>query len=185
MPAPSSPPGQARLESRAAIQDLIYRWCRGIDRLDFDAIRAVFHPDAHDDHIFYAGGVDGLLQALQERHRHIACSTHQVGNLLVEFVDDALALAETYVSVIQRFRDAADPAPRGSRASIVWCRYVDRMECRSGAWKIARRTLVIDAVQEFTPSEPAHRLPPAGRGNLGRRDTNDPLMLERARLDLA
>ena len=60
-----------RVADRLQIQDLIYRWCRSIDRLDFDAMRSVFHPDATDTHGAYDGGVDGLIEWIRERHRTI------------------------------------------------------------------------------------------------------------------
>ena len=47
-----------RLADRAKIQDLIYRWCRSVDRLDREAMKAVFHEAAFASHGPYIGPVD-------------------------------------------------------------------------------------------------------------------------------
>ena len=52
----------ARIADRMAIQDAMYRWCRAIDRLDFDGIREAFHSDGTDNHGIFSGGVDGLVE---------------------------------------------------------------------------------------------------------------------------
>jgi hypothetical protein len=76
-----------RLSDRAQIQDLLLRWCRAVDRLDLEAIRGVFHPDAIDHHGAYTGGVDGLIEWIRNRHLTIPFSMHLLGNMLIEFSD--------------------------------------------------------------------------------------------------
>lgn len=149
------PYGPQRVADRMAIQDTIYRWCRAIDRLDYDAIRSVFHPDAHDNHGSFNGGVEALIDWVRERHRRIPSSTHKVGQILIEFGDADTAVAETYVETLQRYpTDAkASLAPLtggvlgSSDAAIdlmARSRYVDRFERREGSWRIAHRTVVFD-----------------------------------------
>jgi len=50
-----------RLADRAAITDVMYRWCRAVDRLDVEGIRGVFHPDAIDNHGPFIGIVDEVM----------------------------------------------------------------------------------------------------------------------------
>jgi hypothetical protein len=63
-----------------AIQDVLYRYARGVDRRDWELVRSVYHPDATDDHGGYRGGVDGLLDYLRARHEHIEQSLHVITN---------------------------------------------------------------------------------------------------------
>lgn len=176
------------LADRLEIQDVVHRWCRGIDRLDLDLIESCFHPNAYDDHVFYRGDIPGLLKCLAQRHRGISFSSHAVSNLLVEFVNVELALVETYVRVTQRRPIAPDQrsADTGhdSHVSDVHCRYLDRFSKVGGHWRIAHRTLVIDSAMEYSDQEPLHRLPPAASANRGRRDGADALWRERSALGL-
>ncbi len=181
------------IEDRFEIQDVVFRWCRAIDRLDLDAVAACFHADAHDDHVFYRGDVPGLVECLKARHARISFSMHAVSNVLIEFDRDDAALVESYVQVVQRrpippaegvVADPAAPRP-DSNVSEVFCRYLDRFEKRAGAWRIARRTLLIDSAREYDDREPVHRLPDPGTVNRGRRDRGDAVFVERARLGLA
>ena len=47
------------------IADVIYRYARGIDRLDFDLVRSCYHPDAYDDHGSFKGSVEAFITAAQ------------------------------------------------------------------------------------------------------------------------
>jgi SnoaL-like domain len=181
-----------RLAARAEIQDVMLRWCRAVDRCDWNAIRAVFHPDGHDNHGIYQGNVDGLIAWLSERHKTITRSMHIVGNMLIEFADDDTALVESYTLALQRY--AAGGAQTraaisgGTRAAdgefdmLMSGRYVDEFRRRNGAWKVQNRTVVFDNSTIFPV--------PLGAPKLGddwavsTRDANDPLWAIRRRLGL-
>ena len=61
-------------------------------------------------------------------------------NVLIEFQAKDRAFVETYVLVLQRFRDKRVTAS---------ARYLDRFEKRNGEWRVAHRTLVFgDMVPE-------------------------------------
>ncbi|WP_366555240.1 nuclear transport factor 2 family protein [Aquibaculum sediminis] len=146
-----------KLLAREEIRELIKRWCRAIDRLDLEAIRDVFHPDAYDDHGSFKGGVDALIAWIAERHSSIPFSMHAVTNCLVDFLAEDEALAETYCIAMQKYpvesRGALEslvgeldmPADKALDMTIA-CRYVDIVTRRDGCWKIARRTVVFDSV---------------------------------------
>ena len=176
--------GPIEVADRLQIQDVIFRWCRGIDRLDFSAIRSCFHPDAFDDHIFYRGDIDGLVNCLQERHRSITFSSHAASNILIEFVSPTSAIVETYVRVIQR-RAIDPPTEYDSSISEVYCRYVDQFSKVDAKWRISRRTLLTDTAMEYSDREPLHRIPPIQSANRGRRDPTDTLYRQRAEMGLA
>ena len=182
-----------RIADRMAIQDVMYKWCRAIDRLDEEGMRAAFHPDAIDNHASYVGGVDGLVKWVRERHAPIPFSSHQVSNMLIEFATADLALAETYIRTLQRY-------PADAKASLAQLaggtagrpglgvdlltasRYVDRFERRKGQWRIARRTLIQDWKQFI--EVPADAPKPQPGWLLGRRDRQDFIYQERAALGI-
>ena len=56
------------LLAKQEIGDVIYRYARGIDRLDFDLVRSCYHPDAVDDHGAFKGNVDEFIEMLSLIH---------------------------------------------------------------------------------------------------------------------
>lgn len=85
------------------IQDVIYRWCRAAERLDFDEIPKSFHADAIDDHGPYVGDIPGLVAWMRGRHKTITFMMLQVSNFLIEFADPKVALVETKLCTIMRY----------------------------------------------------------------------------------
>ena len=182
-----------RMTDRHAIQDCLYRYIRGVDRKDWGLVRSAYHPDAHDDHGNYKGGIDGFIDSLVVRHATIEQSMHVVGNMWIEFDGPDGALVETYFVTYQRLSPEAGDARlaylRGKPVAAdqaveteVVGRYVDRMTRRDGAWKIGRRTVVFEVFR----GQPA----PAGGGlranwAVGTRDGNDPIEIARRELGLA
>ena len=183
----------ARIADRMEIQDALLRWCRGIDRLDLDEIRGVFHPDACDNHGVAVFDVDGLLAWIQDRHKTISMSMHRVSNILIEFAGQDLAIVESYCDVYQCYPPGGQAAlaqltgerDGKSEAGKVFVgagRYIDRFERRNGRWKIAQRTVTFEGTQVFDmPSET-----PSGGSNAvrGRRDREDILFKERRALGI-
>jgi hypothetical protein len=149
----------ARLEDRAAIEEIVFLFCRAVDRSDLASIPAFFHPDAHDNHGLYAGDVAGLVAWLSERHKNILQATHNVSNVLIEFSGADRALVESRLITCIRYtpqgsamfaRSAAITLPEGKSVdSLTFGRYVDIFERRQGVWKIARRTAVPDQHMVF------------------------------------
>lgn len=171
-----------RLIDRAEIEDVMRRYARGVDRGDWEAVRSTYHPDARDEHGEYQGGVDGLIDWLRKRFAGVDNSMHLLGNCLIEFAAPDLALVETYF-VSRRLRA---PSPEESRtlgpgdamAREVWGRYVDRFELREGEWRVADRTVVLEA----SSTGPALGGVRARIGTWGRRDAGDRIFELRALL---
>jgi hypothetical protein len=184
----------ARLADRAEITDVMYRWCRAIDRLDMDAVRQVFHPDAIDNHGPFVGGVEELIAWLSDRHRTIPFSMHLVSNILIEFATADSALVETYIFATLRYSAEGKAAlavftggAGGGRAgtatdSFAWARYIDRFERRNGEWRIARRTVAFDS--SLMADVPANAPVFDPNWAVGRRDENDPIYKERAAMGI-
>lgn len=80
---------------------------------------------------------------------------HHYGNQIIDFEGDVIAYAETYC--IACCRSPADSG--GKRDIFMRVRYLDKMEKRSGDWRIAHRKVVyspshvVPVVEEF-PSAP-------------------------------
>lgn len=183
-----------RVADRLEIQDVVHRWCRAIDRLDYDSMRKVFHPDATDNHNFYCGDVEGLIDWIRQRHRTITFSMHMVANQLIEFAAPDVALSETYVWCIQRYPANAKESlealtggqvgPEGVGMDLMACsRYVDRFHRRNEQWRILRRTVVTDwkAIHPFDDKAPV----PQPHWNIGRHDTDDFIYRERREMGIA
>ena len=153
------------LIARQQIADVIYRYARGIDRMDFDLVRSCYHPDAYDDHGAFRGNVDDFITAAQEFLTRWTATQHFMGNMLIE-VDGELARAETYAVAYHRREDAEG----AGKDDIMAIRYVDRFEKRNSEWKIAYR-VVVNEWRRVDPVKGAR-----GRdtvGVWGKRDGND------------
>jgi 3-phenylpropionate/cinnamic acid dioxygenase small subunit len=132
----------SRADDRFAIQDVLFRYARAVDRLDYDAIEACYFADAVDVHGGYTGDAAGLVEDIRQRHRTIDSSQHFISNVLIEFVSDDVAEVESYCLCFLR---QAPARPGGAQdLATIRCRYVDRFERRDGTWGIADRVVVFD-----------------------------------------
>jgi len=176
----------SRFADRLAITDLVYRWCRAADRLDYDAMPDLFHEDAYDDHGPYRGDIPGLIAWIRKRHEFITFSMHQMTNILIEFADDNNALVESYMALVQRYAPGAgDSLSQLTNAPIAKdrsadlhsrSRYIDRVQRRDGVWRVLRRTLVQDWKQVIV----LEHVPTNSPGSLiGHRNQSDFIFEER------
>ena len=85
-----------RLIDKDEIRDVMARYCRGVDRADWDLVRSTYHTDAYDDHGDYKGGVDGFIAFAKSRTGGATQVMHFLGECLIEFASPAMAIAETY-----------------------------------------------------------------------------------------
>lgn len=128
---------------REAIRDCLYRYARGIDRIDEELLRGVYWDDATDEHAGMFSGsaaefVDWLMQTLPQIQ-----TMHVVANILIE-LDDTTANVESYVYAIHRGQTD------GSVQDMIGAgRYLDRFERRNDEWRIARRVVLIDWFREY------------------------------------
>ncbi len=132
---------------RLEIADVLYRYCRGVDRGDIALLKSVYHPDAHDNHGSFKGNgydfADYLVPSM-DRPPHVG--QHHITNMLIERHGEQ-ADVESYFIAYHPDIDA-DNRPVIVR---VGGRYLDRFERRHGAWKIARRDVVIDWTETPSP----------------------------------
>jgi hypothetical protein len=163
-------PGLQTLLDQRSIRDVVLRYCRGIDRLDLELVRACYHADATDDHGGFAGTRDEYVAWVGDVLTRYDGTMHVIANQLVEVVGD-IARSEAY-GVAYHWGDPPDDRRRNFTTGF---RYVDRFERRAdGVWRIAHRV----AAREWThvvPAEQQLTIPPDRDGRRGRRDHSDAL----------
>ena len=86
---------QALLDKQE-IEEVVLRYCRGIDRRDFDLVRSCYHSDAQDHHGSFDGTVDEFVTWVDGLTSRYRWTTHLVGNVLIDLADDGVAACETY-----------------------------------------------------------------------------------------
>jgi len=168
----------AEFADREAIRDCLYRYCRGIDRLDVELILSAYWPDATDEHgNFLANSAQEFVDHAVPIIQSMDLTTHFLGNILID-VRGGTAFVESYIQAFHRMR-----REDGSRYDhMSTSRFIDRMERREGQWRIKRRVVVRDWFREFpdTGEWDKGQLPKAlGYGknaplSLGRRLRDDP-----------
>lgn len=166
------------LDARAQITDVIFRYCRGLDRMDKNLTLSCWHPRGTDDHgKLYSGSAEGFVEWIWPIHAAMVATRHMVVNIQIA-VHDGWAGSESYAWLILRI-------PQGDKVyeCNFYSRYLDRFELIDGLWKIRHRTQVRDfARYELVGSnaEPPPGPPlieptnPYGINAVSSRDADDP-----------
>lgn len=171
MPASSSEAiGALReLMAKQQITEVLHSYCRGVDRLDEDLVREIYHADAYDDHGYWKGrGWDFAPFVVKRLREANEWTTHTISNILIEVRGD-LALSESQVMVHLKRRESREPI-----IDVMGARYVDRFSLRDGCWKIDERTVVLDWHWELDAQSQG---PPIAldQFSTGKRDRSDPI----------
>ncbi|MCM0001184.1 MAG: nuclear transport factor 2 family protein [Erythrobacter sp.] len=131
-------------EDRFAIIDLAALYMRGLDRLDGALLEAQFWPGARCEYGVLSGGPADFaafcMRMLKEHQRN----HHMLGQHLIDFVDEDEAFGEVYYQAYHRVLDESGAA----RDLFIAGRYVDLYARRSGVWKIAYRSELIEWVRD-------------------------------------
>jgi len=147
---------------RQAIADLIYRYCRAVDRLDEELGASIWHEDGEADYgELFRGGGKGWVAFTCEAHRQkVLKHSHQITNMIID-VDGDCAASEAYVTAAARIMDDGR-----MKHWMLWGRYLDRWSYRGGRWGIDKRRYVEDfsEVRDVVPTGVEQ----------GRRDRTDP-----------
>jgi hypothetical protein len=136
------------LTARTEIHDALRRYCRGVDRVDMDLVRSVFHEDAwiRFPESLHVGPIDGLIEfAVAELPRFIR-TMHFIENSLIDFDGPTVAHVETYLSATHQ---GSELHHWKNEYVKLWGRYLDRFELREGGWRIAHRSLVVDWMYRY------------------------------------
>ena len=128
------------LLSKQAITEVLYRYCRGLDRMDREMCDTVWHPGGTGDYgAIFNGTGEEFLDWVWPVHASMRRHSHQITNVLIE-VDGDRAISEAYVTVCLR----SEPAPGHLVDIVSRGRYVDQWARRDGRWAIEHRRYVDD-----------------------------------------
>lgn len=127
-----------------AIRDCLFRYCRGIDRIDEAALTSAYWPDGTDNHGPYQGSAQGFIQWAMKVLPHVERGIHQIHNILIEFREDGAAV-ESYFSAFQRQPDAEGKMQQLDMKG----RYLDWFVKRGDEWRILNRVVVFDWVENM------------------------------------
>ena len=128
-----------QLLDRQEITDLLHEYCRGLDRMDLQAVASVFTDDCIVDYgpeerlkSYGAAGVAKDLRRMWRRAR----TSHPLSNVQVWFEDRDHARGISYLI-------AWHERPDGS-AGTLWGQYHDRFVRTPAGWRIAQRRLLMN-----------------------------------------
>ncbi len=130
-----------RLLDKQAITEVLYRYCRGVDRCDRAILASAYWPEAEDDHMVFAASGDKLLDSICDSIREMH-TQHRIHNVLIDFESPTRAWCESYVVAYHCMAVGA-----GREEVIFGGRYLDRFDKRGGEWRIGHRKLVMDYFQ--------------------------------------
>ena len=135
------------LIARTEIMDVLYRYCRAVDRGDVEELRAVYHPEAAEHHGGFRGRAEDFAPYIVEKmDAAVLLGQHQITNAIIE-LDGDKARVESYFLAIQPYVTAANENQLG----FIGGRYLDDFERRGGHWAIAARTVIMDWSRESLP----------------------------------
>lgn len=129
------------LVAKAAIAEVVYRYCRALDRMDRPLAVSCWHPEGTADYDgLYHGSGEGFVDWVFDVHRQgFVAHSHQITNLLMR-LDGERAVSEAYLTVALRQKGQED-----SVTDIVGRgRYLDRWSKRQGRWALDHRHHVGD-----------------------------------------
>jgi hypothetical protein len=125
--------------SRNAIYDMLVRYCRAVDRFDYELLRSVYHEDALDDHGVYDGTAEGFIDRLEGFLGGFIATTHVLTNVVFGEISADAADVESYATAYTRMEQDGVLCDR-----VTHLRYLDRFTRRDGTWRIAHRRAVYD-----------------------------------------
>ncbi|WP_305093013.1 nuclear transport factor 2 family protein [Prescottella sp. R16] len=145
------------LIDRLALSDLVAQYAIAVDRRDETVLAALFTTDARlvqppdlvrpgRDPIL--SGAVGIASSILAAVAHLHSTRHVVAQQLVEITGDS-ARGETYCEAHHMY-----PVEGGHRDHVVALRYLDEYHRADGAWRIARRELIVDFTENRTVALP-------------------------------
>ena len=151
------------IADRTQIAELIYRYCRAVDRLDVRLGHSIWHEDGWADYgpDVYQGPGKGVIDLICAQHLRALHHSHQVSNILINLNGDE-AGSESYVTATLRVR-----RDEQLMQITVWGRYIDKWSRRGTGWGLDKRISIRDFDEIRAVTEMQRHL-------LATRDRNDP-----------
>ena len=136
------------LLDKQAIAEVLYAYCRAVDRADLELLRACYHPDATEDHggTFIGSAADYIANIAPILPRG-GIMTHTTTNILIA-IDGEVAHTESHILAFARMKKDGEKFD-----TLTLARVGDRMERRDGVWRIAARRLAWEWNHEMPMAE--------------------------------
>ena len=129
----------AELADREAIRECLYRYCRGVDRLDAEMVRSAYWPDCVDNHTGFTGNAEEFIAWAFPIMGTMDQTQHLIANVLMTIRGDS-ADVESYFYGFHRIN-----LPDGDKNDVIGAgRYLDRFEKRGDEWRIKERLVMTD-----------------------------------------
>ncbi len=140
-------PTAAEMADRLAIEDVLTRHSRGVDRADTEILKSAYWSDAEVAYGSFNGAAHDFCEVLPKGIRQYAATSHRVTNVAVDYAPDRNeAVVESYVTAYH-YRAGDD----GNDSELTYIgRYIDHMQRREDCWKILFRRVVMDWNQNLT-----------------------------------
>lgn len=135
-----------QLADREAIRECLYRYSRGVDRLDADMLRSAYWPDAVDNHLSFTGNAEEFIAWSFPIMKTMDQTMHMIGNILID-IQGNFADAESYFYGYQRINTES-----GKADVIAGGRYIDRFEKRGDEWRVIKRLVQTDWFRNYPDS---------------------------------
>ncbi|TAJ53353.1 MAG: nuclear transport factor 2 family protein [Nevskiaceae bacterium] len=135
------------LLDKQAITELVMAYANAADRHDHAKMRALYHPDAIDDHGHFAKGpAMDFIAKLPEIQKAMAILHHNVTTVNLK-LDGDRAEGEIYILAFHQVQ-----AEDRLYDVLIGGRYFDKYEKRDGVWKFSHRAIVADWAYPADPS---------------------------------
>jgi ketosteroid isomerase-like protein len=128
----------ARAADTLAIQDVLAKHSRGVDRADEAMLKSAYWPDATVEYGSFDGLAHQFCEMLPAGIKRYARTQHSISNVAIEIDGDDARVA-TYVTAGHYLEVDGD---QGTEMTY-FGRYLDRMQKRDNVWKITHRQVVM------------------------------------------
>ena len=162
-------PSLEQAADRLAIQDVLAKHSRGVDRAEEATLKSAYWPEATVAYGGFNGAAHEFCEMLPGAIKRYAGTQHSITNVSIDLRGNE-ARVETYVTAYHYL--ATD---EGADTEMTYIgRYLDRMEKRGDVWKIMHRQVVMDWNQNAVATAVLEGPPFAGLAR-GARHPDDPL----------
>lgn len=127
----------ATLVAKDKISHVLAAYCRGMDRIDDDLARSLWHPDGEANYeMVFEGTGEQFCDWVADFHRGLVRTSHEILNKTIVVKGDRAA-SETYVEVnLMREEDGK------YFLTTSHGRYLDQWSERNGRWAVDKRRYV-------------------------------------------
>ena len=136
----------SELKARAAIGDVLVRYCHALDRGDEAMLRSCFHDGSLHDHGEFVGSSTDFCTFAIDVLKNCVATHHHLGNIWISVAGVSAEVQSYYVAYHRVPEQGEMPFPRAlpNEDLFIAGRYIDRFECRNGEWRIVQRRGTID-----------------------------------------